>query len=111
MPSQKALAEHAASVVQVVGQVVVVPSQRLEPHAGSPGLPAFAGPQVPSPAEPRGLEQTSHDESQALSQQKPSVQCPEAQSLHPETKQSLPAELLHKAPWGFCSSQSCEALQ
>jgi hypothetical protein len=74
---QKAPAAHAASLVHWAGQLPPCPEQTYAPHAGRPALPSGAGVQVPS--EP-GESHRSQAPVQAVLQQRPSAQAPEAQA-------------------------------
>ena len=95
-------AGHAASFVHPPGQDVSVPSHS-DPvtHAGTPAVPAFAAPHVPSsvPLCFSAAVHASHAPPHAVSQHTPSVQLPVAHTAQPATLQSLVA--LHVAPCTF----------
>jgi hypothetical protein len=79
--SQKKPDAQPASLVQVVGQLALVPPQSsAEGHAGSPGVPAEAFPHVPT-APVRSHR--SHEPVHAVLQQTPSTQLPPAHWLPP----------------------------
>ena len=60
------------------------------------------------------VEADAHDRqspAQALSQQNPSTQAPDAQTRHPLTRQSAPAAGSQARPWAFCATQIPSAPQ
>ena len=88
-----------ASLVQPPGHVDSVPSHSAPvAHAGTPAVPLFAAPHVPSsvPLCFSAPVHASHAPPHAVSQHTPSVQLPVAHTAQPATLQSL--VVLHVAP-------------
>ena len=103
--SQKLLAMHSESSLQVLPQVAPVPVHRYGEHEGAPSTAFSKSLHVP------GTElQVSHAPAQAVSQQKPSTQLPPVlHSRHPASVQSVTR--LQAWPWAFCGWQVPPAAQ
>jgi hypothetical protein len=94
--------------VQVVAQLALAPVHAKATHAGVPGWDAGANVQVPLVADghPSAAPlHASHAPPHALSQQKPSMQLPDAQERQPGDLQSAPAAGLQVEPCALRATQ------
>lgn len=99
-PVQYWVAAHWASSVQEAGQAAPVPLQANDAQPGDPGWPAGSRVQAPSADAPSAALHTSHPPAQALLQQTPSSQWPDAHCASPEqAAPSTSGPSVQKPPW------------